>query len=291
MQRSRLLVGIAAAAVVSLAVGTTAASMVLDKYAVGVHDNPLRLLGLVQAKFEPGCAPAVNPMACHVDGRAWRLQSSGAPWSARADGENGYRFEIRSGDHWSKDARKGKTVERTELSDLARMPYGQDFWLAFTMEVEPGPPSTSDWVNLGQLHGTADAGERSVSPPWVQRLLPNDAFRVEVRHTLEDPIKTQPTPVVIFEDPKLERGRPYRFVYHFRISTGPDGMATMWRDGKLVADYRGPVGYPDKRGPYFKLGLYRARAPGGERLVAHYSDVTLGSRPPADHLPAASAKS
>ncbi|MDB5446839.1 MAG: putative hemolysin-adenlyate cyclase protein [Phenylobacterium sp.] len=279
--------GIAAAAVVTLAVGTAAGSVVLEKYAVGVHDNPLRLFGLIQANFQPGCAPAVNPIACHVAGRAWRLQSSGAPWSARADGENGYRFEIRSGDQWAKDAFPGHPVERTELSDLDRMPYGKDIWLAFTMEVEPGPPSTADWINLGQLHGTADPGERAVSPPWVQRLLRDDRFRVEVRHTLENPVKASPPPTVIFEDPKLERGRPYRFVYHFRISPGPDGMARLWRDGKLVADYRGPIGYPDKRGPYFKFGVYRAPAPGGERVAARYSDVTLGPTPPGDRLPAA----
>jgi hypothetical protein len=282
MQGSRFLIGVAIATVVCLAVGTAAVAMVIDKYAVGVHENPLRLFGLIQAKFVPGCAPAVNPMACHVDGRAWRLQSSGASWSARSDGESGYRFEIRSGDRWLKDARMRKSVERTELSDFDRMPYGKDIWLAFTMEVAPGKPSTSDWVNLGQLHGTADAGEPSVSPPWVQRLLPNDVFRVEVRHSQEDPIKAPPSRVAIFEDRQLQRGRPYRFVYHFRISTGPDGMARLWRDGRLVADYHGPLGYPDRRGPYFKFGIYRAPAPGGEPIVARYSHVTLGSTPPRD---------
>jgi hypothetical protein len=289
MRRSRLLIGIAAGTLMTVAVGAAAAaSVVLDRYAVGIHGNPLRLLGLMEAAVRPGCAPVVNPIACHVDGRAWRLQSSGAPWAARADGDDGYRFEIRAGDQWAKDIRPGHPVERTELSDLARMPYGKDVWLAFTMEVEPGPPSTSEWVNLGQLHGTADPGEKSVSPPWVQRLVEGDRFRVEIRHTQEDPIQAPPTAVTIFEDPKLQRGRPYRFVYHFRISPKPDGMVRLWRDGKLVADYRGPVGYPDKRGPYFKFGVYRAPAPGGERVAARYRDVTLGFEPPQDRLTVAS---
>jgi hypothetical protein len=221
-----------------------------------------------------------------VDGRAWRLQSSGAPWSARSYGANGYRFEIRPGDHWAKDAKKVHAVERTELSDLARMPLDEDIWLAFTLEVEPGQVNTSEWVNLGQLHATADIGEPSVSPPWVQRLLPDDRFLVEVRQTQENPIKEAPPPIVIFEDPKLERGRPYRFVYRFRISNGPNGMVQLWRDGVLVANYRGPLGYQDKLGPYFKFGVYRAPAPRGERLAARYSDVTLGPAPPADHPPA-----
>jgi hypothetical protein len=282
-----MIMGIASAAVVALAVGTAAASSVIDRYAVGVHGNPLRLFGLIQTSFQKGCAPAVNPIACNVSGRAWRLQSSGAAWSARADGEDGYRFEIRPGDQWAKDVRPGHPVERTELSDLARMPYGRDIWLAFTLEVEPGRPSTAAWVNLGQLHGTADPGEPSVSPPWVQRLLRDDRFVVEVRQTQQDRMKVSPPPIVIFEDPRLERGRPYRFVYQFRISPGQDGLVRLWRDGLLVADYHGPVGYPDRLGPYFKFGLYRAPAPGGEPMVAHYSDVSLGFAPPGDRLRAA----
>jgi hypothetical protein len=289
MRRSAIVIGIAAAVGTSLAVGAAAASIVLDKYAVGVHNNPLRLLGLVKASFEDGCAPDVNPIACRVAGRAWRLQSSGAPWSARADGPDGYRFEIRPGDHWAKDIRHGSRVERTELSDLERMPFGSDVWLAFTLEVEPGPPSTADWVNLGQLHATADPDEPSISPPLVQRLLRDDRFVVEVRHTLENPVRDTPPPTVIFADPKLQRGRPYRFIYHFRIDPGAGGMAQLWRDGKMVADYRGPIGYPDKRGPYFKFGVYRAPAPGRERMAARYSDVSVGSSPPPDRLSTASA--
>jgi hypothetical protein len=284
MRRSRIFALIGTSLLVFMGVGTAAASHVLDRFAVGVYDNPLRLFGLIQAKFSPGCAPAINPIACRVDGRAWRLQSSGAAWSARGDGDGAYRFEIRSGDHWLKDARAGKLVERTELSDLTRTPFGKDVWLAFTTEVEPGPPSTSEWVNLGQLHATADPGEASVSPPWVQRLLPDDRFRVELRHSDVDPIMHSPPPIVFYEDPKLERGRPYRFVYQFRISPGPDGVARMWRDGKLVAEYHGPIGYRDKRGPYFKFGIYRAPAPGREPMAARYSLVTLGTTPPGDML-------
>lgn len=280
MRRSRIIVGVAAMATMAVAVGTATAAMVLQRAAVGVHDNPLRLLGLVQASYAEGCAPAINPIACHVAGRAWRLQSSGAVWSAHASGVNGYRFEVRPGDHWAKDVGHPGSKERAELSDLARVPYHKDMWLAFTLEVEPGPPSTSAWVNLGQLHATADPGEATASPPWVQRLLPNDRFQVEVRQTQQDPIRESPAPIVIFEDPKLERGRPYRFVYQFRVSQGQDGMVRLWRDGVLVADYRGPLGYPDKRGPYFKFGVYRAPAPGGERMAARYSDVTLGPDPP-----------
>lgn len=255
----------------------------LQQFGVGVQGDPRRLWGLVAAAREPGCRPSVEPIACHVAGRAWRVQNSGADWGVRSEGSDGFRFELRAGDRWTKDVRlrtlepDAHNVERDELSDLDRQPYGRDIWFGFTLKVEPGPPSTSDWVNLGQLHNTPDRGEASASPPWVQGFGRGDAFRVFVRHTAQDPLRDNPSPIVLFEDHAFQRGRPYRFVYHLVLAPTGAGRAEMWRDGRKVADYHGPLAYPDKSGPYFKFGIYRS--PAAETMVAHYSDVSLGSEP------------
>ena len=276
---------VGALVVVLLLTGAAGAAYVLNRFGVGVHGNPLRLIGLVQASFLEGCHPKVNPIACRVAGRAWRVQSSGAPWGVRSDPRDpsSIRFELRAGDKWAKDVRlrelepDAHDVERVELSDLARQSYGEDIWFAFTMQVEPGPSTTADWVNLGQLHNTPDPGEKSASPPWVQGFGPGDAFRVFVRHTAQDPLRTNPSPVVLFEDRAFRRARAYRFVYHLTLAPTGAGRAQLWRDGVLVADRRGPLGYPDKRGPYFKFGVYRS--PAAENMVVRYSDVRLGREP------------
>ncbi|RYG56341.1 MAG: hypothetical protein EON56_04300, partial [Alphaproteobacteria bacterium] len=252
-------------------------SLLLDRFGVGVHGNPFRLVGLAEASLKPGCYPEHIPMACQIAGRAWRLQSSGAAWGLTADNDHPgqYRFELHEGDMWAKDVRlkKGKgphgQVERVEFSDLKRQPFGKDFWFGFTLNVEPGPKTTSDWVNLGQLHNTPDPGEASASPPWVQGFGPNDSFRIFVRHTAQNPLVDNPAPIVLFEDHNFQRGRPYRFVYRFRWDPKGNGLAQVWRDDVLVGNYKGPFGYPDQRGGYFKFGIYRRPAP--ETMVVHYA--------------------
>ena len=275
---------LAAAVVVLLIVGG-ALAYVFNQYGVGIHGDPLRLLGLVQANFANGCAPDVNPIACRVAGRAWRVQNSGAPHGLRAEGNylDAFRFELRAGDKWSKDIRlkaklgPGHGVERDELSDLKRQPYDKDIWFGFTMLVEPGPPTTADWVNLGQLHNTPDKDEMSASPPWVQGFGAGDRFRIFIRHTGENPLRHNPQPIILFEDPAFKRGHAYRFVYHLKLAPTGAGLAQVWRDGRLIGDYRGPLGYPDKTGPYFKFGIYRS--PASETMVVHYAAVRLGDAP------------
>jgi hypothetical protein len=34
-------------------------------------------------------------------------------------------------------------------------------------------------------------------------------------------------------------------------------MLEVWQNGETVIDRRGPNAYNDKRGPYFKMGLYK----------------------------------
>ena len=274
---------LAAAAVAVIVIGA-ASAYIFNQFGVGVHGDPLRVLGLVQANFAEGCAPSDRPIACRVAGRAWRAQNSGESYALRSEGarSGSFRFELHAGDKWSKDVRlansgPGHRVERDELSDLARQPYGQDIWFGFTMLVEPGPATTAAWVNLGQLHNTPDSGEMSASPPWVQGFGPGDHFRIFVRHTAENPLVHNPEPIVLFEDTHFQRGRPYRFVYHLKLAPTGAGVAQVWRDSRLVGDYKGPLGYPDKSGPYFKFGIYRS--PASEPMVVHYASVRLGSTP------------
>jgi hypothetical protein len=273
------------AAVGVVGAGVFGGSFLLQRFGVGVHGDPLRLIGLAQASVQPGCFPERLPIACHVAGRAWRLQSSGAPWGLVADNNapGQFRFELRHGDKWAKDVRlkrlKGPNhqVERVEFSDLQRQPYNRDIWFGFTMLVEPGPKTSSEWVNLGQLHNTPDPGENSASPPWVQGFGAGDAFRIFVRHTDQNPLVDNPSPIVLFQDRAFKRGHPYHFIYRLRIDHEGNGLAQVWRDGMLIGNYRGPLGYPDQRGGYFKFGIYRR--PAAETMVVHYSNVQLGQKP------------
>jgi len=44
----------------------------------------------------------------------------------------------------------------------------------------------------------------------------------------------------------------------------------MWRNGKRVLNYRGPGGYNDDEGPFFKYGIYRNDVP--ETYVIYFDE-------------------
>lgn len=250
------------------------AAYVLKRGSVDLYGDPLRLFGFVRAFVADGCWPERLPISCRVAGRPWRAQNAGRPWSVRR-AEGGQRFELRSGDVWPKDAREGRRKERSELSDIVRQPFGQDIWVGFRLRIQQGPASSAKWVNFGQLHNTPDPGEPHVSQIFTHGFLGGDRYVMRVRGSTQNPITNSPAETIVFSDRSFERGRWYRFVLRFRLDPQGRGVFQAWRDGVLVANYRGPLGYVDRYGPYFKFGLYRWAAPGRETLVGFFNDVRL----------------
>jgi hypothetical protein len=74
---------------------------------------------------------------------------------------------------------------------------------------------------------------------------------------------------VLYEQKDFPKGVWHDFVYRVRWTYRSDGLVEGWLDGKRIIDYRGPVGYNDSDGPYFKFGLYHH---GGEKPFVVYHD-------------------
>jgi hypothetical protein len=185
------------------------------------------------------------------------------------------RFELRAGDRWDSDVRQAHKSERIEVQDPLHQPMGQDIWLRFSMMVEPGPKTSSKWVELGQLRGL-NSGGRSLSPAWAQGLDRNDVFRVLVRSDPRSPVPENPAARVLYKDPTFQRGRYYDFLYRIRYEPRGEGLVQAWRDGAQIIDYHGPVGFVASDGPFFKFGIYREAT--RETLVVHYRDLKIGGR-------------
>lgn len=142
------------------------------------------------------------------------------------------------------------------------------------LRVEPGPQVTSRWTVLGQLHPSEDPGDIGPSPAWAQELNAGDVFRIVIRAKFEKPLRRSPAPQVLFVDPEFKRGQTYHFVYRLRYSASQGGLDA-WRDGTQIVHYRGPVGYSNQSGPYFKFGIYRE--PAAETLAVHYMNLRFGN--------------
>lgn len=58
----------------------------------------------------------------------------------------------------------------------------------------------------------------------------------------------------------LELNRWTDWVLNVKWTHKSDGFFKVWKDGKLVLDYKGPTSYNDKRGPFVKQGMYKGWA-------------------------------
>ena len=202
-------------------------------------------------------------------------QNSLHPWGFSS--RNGVdRYEVRSGDQWSKD---DNVRERSESASRFRMEAGKTYQLEYSIMIEPGRPNSAQWLALTQMQSTFDEGENGHSPPLALELK-GERFRVTSRYSIPQ-ISTKGdirTTTHYTDSVDMKRGRWYRFRYIVHFDPFGDGHLIVMQDGRTVVDYHGPIGFNDVRGPYVKLGIYRASA--ANDMAAQFSNIHFGVQVP-----------
>ena len=223
---------------------------------------------------ENTCAGKGLKAKCFINGYYWNTDNGDGDWAVTSPKPGDLRFELRPGDIAQWDKQHTHAAERDEISKSNhKFPLEEDIWFSFGLMVEPGPKVTSKWLVIGQLKASVDPGDNSASPPVGQELNAGDVFRIVVRTATEKPLKHNPGSKTIYTDSAFERGRVYRLVYRIRYSQKA-GQVQVWRDGKEIVNFKGPVGYVSNTGPYWKFGIYREPSP--ETFAVHYYDIKFG---------------
>lgn len=152
---------------------------------------------------------------------------------------------------------------KSELSDGYNAPFGREIWYRVSHYI---PSSTGTLPNnscvLAQWHNVARADAvDSAKPPLALRYRDGRA-RVTVSFAREPyRFKNQAATLDIYDVP-FALDQWHDFVYRVVFAGDDSGLVDIWHNGKLVKQYRGPVGYPeDPLGPYFKTGVYCWRTP------------------------------
>ena len=211
---------------------------------------------------------------CFINGFYWNSDNGDGAWAITSPKPGDIRFELRQGDIAQWDKQRAHAAERNEISNSNhKFPLEADIWLSFGLMVDPGPKVSSRWLVIGQLKASDDPGDKPASPPVGEELNAGDEFRITVRTATEKPLKHNPGYKTIYVDPAFERGRVYRMVYRIKYSQKA-GHVQVWRDGREIANFNGPVGYVSYTGPYWKFGIYREPAP--ETIAVHYYDIKIG---------------
>lgn len=211
-----------------------------------------------------------------VGNHAYTVYNAGSGYSYNANATyalsspdgNRLRFEVRSGDTNWYDIGTGK--ERSEIGSTDLINYGAPLHVSYQFEVEPGAKNTASWTAVGQLHQEFPAGEAATPPPFSIQLVGEKMAAVI---TYEDAKGVLQAKTIFLDSSDIKRGNTYNIDIYANIQDNADGRLVLVRDGKVVADYSGPIGHSYGGQVYWKEGIYRNHAP--ETLAAEYSNLTI----------------
>ncbi len=188
----------------------------------------------------------------------WRTNEQCCPHSINVvqepvrAGANAVRFEVRQDDP------NVANSKRAELK-LEPVPASSERWYAVSIYLpkdyrkDPTPEIVTQW------HATPDfdKGETWRSPP-LALLTHEGKWRIGWRWDSARVTQgNSPEGTLGRTVGNYQTGRWTDWVFHVKWSWKENGLLQVWKNGKQVIHHKGPNAYHDKRGPYFKTGIYK----------------------------------
>lgn len=131
-------------------------------------------------------------------------------------------------------------------------------WYSFDVFIPTDYPDDATPEIIAQWHERPDfeLGEDWRSPPISLRHQNGNCFLNLLWSAA--PVNTNLTALSRkFELGKIKKGVWTNWIFQIKFSWEADGILNLWQDGKKVLSYKGPNCYNDRRGNYFKLGIYK----------------------------------
>ena len=239
--------------------------------------NPMEFEPLIIDPYERQAS--VAGYMCGVDGPM-------ADWSMKRakNRKRVIRYECRPGDHDPRDVIQdgGNTSrERVELRVGYDWQYDTDQWIAWSWMILPGDPVvedkiSGDFCSLGQIHDGTIAGEKNYSNSLGTGLYQDDRWGLFAAHNPNSTTTAGYRKVIEYQDQDpTPRGVMQNMVARFRFSLSGNGRIQVWKNGILVVDYTGPVGFSGSPGLYWKEGIYRGQRP--STLAVLFANLEFGA--------------
>ena len=189
------------------------------------------------------------------DLKGWRV-SGNAPTVCRSPTRAG-KYAMKT----SLDRHKDKVAYRTEVSGPGSQ-VGKEYWYGFSIFLPDDYVPDKVWEIVAQWHGVPDF---KIGEDWR-----NPVMALSTTGGKWGLVSRWDAKPNTFESGKRRYGGtkqydlgPYRrgawtdWVVHVRWSYRSDGLLQVWKDAKKVVEQKGPNAFNDKKGPYFKMGLYK----------------------------------
>ncbi len=179
----------------------------------------------------------------------------GAETDHKAGGRFAGRMEVRYLDRgFNSDG--SPTKVRAEVFEKP-VRNGTEWWYGWSSMIDPQwQDQNKTWFIIQQFHqnnmGSPPLYQRYAGGKWSIRCLQSICGGNGV----------------LWEE-RVPRSQWVDFVYQIKWSAGDDGMLRIWKDGKLIVDYRGPNNYESRNAPYFKFGVYRGGTDEETQVIWH----------------------
>jgi len=168
-------------------------------------------------------------------------------------GKYAVRFKLHKDDPIVANSRRAELTLKKEPGGKVERWYGFSIFLPKDYKRDPTPEIVTQWHASPDL----DDGEVWRSPPLAV-LTRDGQWQVNWRWDADRIMKrSRPDGSKSENLGKYKTGTWTDWVFHVKWSWESDGLLEAWKNGKKVIRYEGPIGYNDKRGVYFKTGIYK----------------------------------
>ncbi len=166
--------------------------------------------------------------------------------------------------------------ERAEIRDPYEGPYGTEVHYRMRLRIPAWSQLRTDTDSMVLVQFKAT---NALSPPVALRLKEDGTLAITVRHDqgglMPDSDGIENGREVAVTRVPFSKGEAHDLT--FSIRSGKDGYLRVYDNGKLIADYKGPLGY-EGTANYLKIGPYDYSETQKYPFEAHYADFWRGSQ-------------
>ena len=226
----------------------------------------LLALLLLSGAATAAAQPVVDGFEAATLGPLWTTRAVSGRVTVQGDvvrsGASAVRLEVNETD-MAQVGGDGEATERAEIREARGLEarFGETYEYQFSMYVPADFPIVDTRLVTSQWKQDCDVCAKNRSPVVAQR------YRRGVLHVTIETLNGRTT---IYRHPEKIQGRWLDLRYRIRFDW-TDGAVTVWVNGARVADYRGPLGYPDDP-PLVRFGMGPYRNRMGQPMILYFDD-------------------